>query len=534
MTLEEWLKQEVGFNVCMISHFVDWCEKESIKGISAAAKKGRECLKEALRNLQKCTVVGLQEEAEVTFLMLCHQVGSWPQDGRNKVNVSNRRSHRAALSSEASELIHQIIEADNALYNEGRKLFEQHKLQLFHELGIDLNSPDAVYLAREELRRRVRLKYETPLLCKKKWLVTDPYLGENLQQLEQHDGKWLRWTGPSNITAFTYPLATKEECHFQIMLHSATPLAHAEAATLLVNDHEVPLSLCLDSRGNPKYLRGRLTSQVLKASKNVWHEFILTAPAAALKGEVVRKIGLCLLGWQFELARKNLTLLERSNDDPLISIIIPVKNATKLLLATLESILNHAETCNVECLIQDAASTDGIADVVAKYGGRVKLVSEPDSCIYDGINRALERSKGKWILILGAGDRLRSGVLTGLRSSFETHDKPTLIYGDVWMEDQQRRYGGSYDVARMARNNICQQGIFYHWEVFAQMGGFDLNYPVLSDYAYNLRCFASPYIMKVYCDTIIADYLGNGMSATQSDPHFQADKAALVERYLKL
>jgi hypothetical protein len=85
---------------------------------------------------------------------------------------------------------------------------------------------------------------------------------------------------------------------------------------------------------------------------------------------------------------------------------------------------------------------------------------------------------------------------------------------------------------KLATRNICHQAIFYHRDVFALLGGFDLRYSTHADYAFNLRCFGSARITTRYVPLVIADYEGTGASAARSDTRFFADQPRLVREHL--
>lgn len=92
------------------------------------------------------------------------------------------------------------------------------------------------------------------------------------------------------------------------------------------------------------------------------------------------------------------------------SIIMAVRDGAKWLDRAFAS-LREQTWPDWELLVQDGASSDGSPDLVARHAaewghGRIKLVSEVDSGVYQAWNRALARSTGDWILFLGADDAL--------------------------------------------------------------------------------------------------------------------------------
>lgn len=115
-----------------------------------------------------------------------------------------------------------------------------------------------------------------------------------------------------------------------------------------------------------------------------------------------------------------------------ISIIMACLNGAKHLKRALNSVL--VQTCpDYEIIVQDGGSTDGSLDVLKAYGGRIDLLSEPDSGIYDAWNRALERASGDWALFLGADDMLvNEKALEQSRVWLEqAPEHVTFVYGNL-------------------------------------------------------------------------------------------------------
>ena len=54
--------------------------------------------------------------------------------------------------------------------------------------------------------------------------------------------------------------------------------------------------------------------------------------------------------------------------------------------------------------MRDGGSKDGTLDKLRPHADRIKLVSEPDSGVYNAWNRALDRATGDWAIFLGADD----------------------------------------------------------------------------------------------------------------------------------
>jgi glycosyltransferase involved in cell wall biosynthesis len=213
----------------------------------------------------------------------------------------------------------------------------------------------------------------------------------------------------------------------------------------------------------------------------------------------------------------------------LFSVIIPSYNCGRKIEATIASVLSQPAGL-YELLVVDGGSTDDTLDVVRKFAGRLRHVSEKDGGVYDAINKGVRMSRGKYVFILGAGDRLREGVLSRVAGALPRG--PSLVYGDAYLERHGVLMGGALERVDFIRTNICQQAIFYERTVFDLLGGFDLRYNVYADWEFNMRCFADPRLRKVYLGLVVADFEGWGISDMQEDAQFENDFPGLVRKYV--
>ena len=218
---------------------------------------------------------------------------------------------------------------------------------------------------------------------------------------------------------------------------------------------------------------------------------------------------------------------------------MPTFNSCKTIKQALDSVLSQKFT-DLEILIIDAASTDETIHIIREYSkndSRVSSISEKDSGLYDAMNKGIDLAKGEWLFFLGSDDRLfRDDVLQDVCDSLE---KQNVVYGDViidgdtsWAKDGDR-YDGEFDVKKLLRENICHQSIFYRSEfVRKEIGYFNLDYKLCSDWDFNLRCKAKTDFL--YLNKIIAFFNGGGESTNNFHDHnFSRDFLANVMSYFR-
>lgn len=94
-----------------------------------------------------------------------------------------------------------------------------------------------------------------------------------------------------------------------------------------------------------------------------------------------------------------------SNNNPLVSVIIPTYNSNKYIKETLESILNQSYK-NLEVIITDDCSSDNTLEIVKEYkDGRIRILTNTKNLGISGnMNKGIGVSNGKYVAIMDADD----------------------------------------------------------------------------------------------------------------------------------
>ncbi|MGH8127391.1 MAG: glycosyltransferase, partial [Gammaproteobacteria bacterium] len=126
------------------------------------------------------------------------------------------------------------------------------------------------------------------------------------------------------------------------------------------------------------------------------------------------------------------------------SIITAVYNGASTIGTTLASVAmqeristarNHLE---VEHLIVDAASTDGTAEQARSWPAPIRVISEPDRGIFDGMNKGIAWADGDVVGILNADDFYFSPLTLGLVADALASKKVDSCYGNVVYVDAEQ------------------------------------------------------------------------------------------------
>lgn len=129
------------------------------------------------------------------------------------------------------------------------------------------------------------------------------------------------------------------------------------------------------------------------------------------------------------LRTKNITK-QCTQEQPLLTVITVVFNSVICLEETIQSVLKQTYK-NIEIIVVDGGSSDGTLEIIKKYDSFIDYwVSEPDSGIYDAMNKGVSLSNGNWINFMNAGDLFFENS-TIEKMLIEVVESCDVIYGNT-------------------------------------------------------------------------------------------------------
>lgn len=184
---------------------------------------------------------------------------------------------------------------------------------------------------------------------------------------------------------------------------------------------------------------------------------------------------------------------------PRVSIITPSFNQGLFIERTIRSVLDQRYS-NLDYIVIDGGSTDGTIDILEKYQGRLRWISEPDKGQSDAINKGLRMAAGDILCYLNSDDMLQSGSLDVVAKAFQDHPESLWLTGYCQIIDENdrpiqsfireyknfllRRY---HSWTLITINYISQMSTFWRRSAMYAVGLFSVEQHLVMDYDYWLR-----------------------------------------------
>lgn len=205
-----------------------------------------------------------------------------------------------------------------------------------------------------------------------------------------------------------------------------------------------------------------------------------------------------------------------------ISVITAIYNAADTLEQCVDSVLNQ-DYPHVEYILVDGASTDGSLNIIKAKAAQhpcLKWVSEPDSGIYDALNKGITMATGDVLGFLHADDQFTNPTcLSAIVAAFKQHGVEG-VYGDLCYVRAQKpdklvRNWKSESFKRALLNRgwmPAHPTLYLKTKLYQQYGSFDTSYRIAADYEFVLRIFKQPHLRFYYLPKTLVHMRTGGAS----------------------
>ena len=176
---------------------------------------------------------------------------------------------------------------------------------------------------------------------------------------------------------------------------------------------------------------------------------------------------------------------------------------------------------NVEHIVIDGGSSDGTMAVVDRYrSGLAKVISEPDTGIYDAMNKGLQLATGDLVGFLNADDVFANeNVVADIASAALEHGAD-IVYGDLTYVASRPPHrvvrqwrSGQFKRSQLALGWMPPHPTFYFRRTLLhKLGGFDTKFRIAADYDFMLRYLRADGVKVNYLPQILVKMRTGGAS----------------------
>jgi len=211
--------------------------------------------------------------------------------------------------------------------------------------------------------------------------------------------------------------------------------------------------------------------------------------------------------------------------NPKISIITVCYNSSKTIRRTLESVLNQTYT-NIEYILVDGKSTDDTVAIIEEYaslctakGITYRWMSEPDSGIYDAMNKGIKMATGEWIGIINSDDWYEldacEQLVMNLNHAIEFDIFAGGIYQFVHVGNQTYYQITTPSLEQInTKMTLCHPAVFVKVNLYAEKL-FDASYKIMADWAL-MKYFVSKKAKFLLTDKLLANFTEGGISSQRN------------------
>lgn len=202
----------------------------------------------------------------------------------------------------------------------------------------------------------------------------------------------------------------------------------------------------------------------------------------------------------------------------LFSIIICTHNSKDKLPKTLDSIWGQ-DFSDFEVVVVDGASADGTVEILKEYekkfSGRLRWISEPDSGIYNAMNKGARLAEGDFLNVVGAGDWMEPGALKAVGDWIKGNPQASAVYGRtrIWSEDLKESRIFQSLVEDLPFQPMQHPALYYRCNCHEKFGFYDESYAIAADYLFCLKVFWAGRTRAERIDPVVVNFVLDGVSS---------------------
>lgn len=198
-----------------------------------------------------------------------------------------------------------------------------------------------------------------------------------------------------------------------------------------------------------------------------------------------------------------------------LSIITINYNNAEGLEKTIGSVIDQSFT-DFEYIIIDGDSTDNSKQIIEKHHHKITTwVSEPDTGIYNAMNKGILKATGEYCLFLNSGDYLVNENI--IDNVFNTAPREDILYGELIFDFKNnnqilKKRPSKLTITHLFYDNIWHPASFIKKSLFNECL-YKENYKIAADYDFFFNTIVIKKASTKYLPFPIAVYNTSGISS---------------------
>ena len=208
-----------------------------------------------------------------------------------------------------------------------------------------------------------------------------------------------------------------------------------------------------------------------------------------------------------------------------------VFNGEKFLEKTITSVIN--QSCkDFEYIVIDGNSNDGSKEILKNHDLSIDYwVSEPDSGIYNAMNKGIRVAKGDYLLFLNSGDYLCDND-TIHNVAKEIDGSKDLYYGNAIFKrdttDEKVIFPEKLTFLFFTHNSLCHQASFIRRSLFAKFFYYNEDFKIISDWEFIIYSVCIKNISYERLNIFVSYYNFDGISSNKDSKEIIRQETEIV------
>ena len=213
--------------------------------------------------------------------------------------------------------------------------------------------------------------------------------------------------------------------------------------------------------------------------------------------------------------------------NPVVSVITVSFNAESFIANCLRSVSNQNYGA-IEHVVIDGNSSDRTLEIVRAFGTGIILKSEPDSGIYDAMNKGVALATGDIICFLNSDDVFSDDFVIRDIANFYTNTRFDVCAAGIRMVNVGGRVVRNWDTASarlkpaIFQPQLPHPGMFYSGKILREMDPcYDSSFKICGDLDLQIRLLSNPQLKVATLDRYVVNMSMGGASTASLGAYIQ-------------